>query len=186
MKDGLIFETDKYHNAAFVGKDKEGKTRLVTLRSIYQDFRNTVAGSDRHFPFRLVAQHGNKVVHVFEAPIDALSYASLHAMNGVDWMEQNYLALCGVFQPRSDDLSQTTIPIAIEQYLKDYPETSCLCVHFDNDPAGELAAKALEATLGQRGRVIIQPPPKGYKDCNEYLVKAVREPARKQSRETAL
>lgn len=184
MKEGLIYETENYHNVAFVGKDPSGTTKLVTLRSLTGDFRNTTAGSDRHFPFRLVAKQQQKVVHLFEAPIDALSYATLHKINGIDWQDQNYLALCGVGGARTDDLSKSKVPVAVEQWLKDFPETSCICMHFDNDAAGLQAAKALEAALGSRGRIINQPPPDGYKDCNDFL-KAVRHREREKQMQIA-
>ena len=45
-------------------------------------------------------------------------------------------------------------------------------LHLDNDEAGINAAKAIQIVLKDR-RVEIQPPPKGFKDVNEYLVSMV-------------
>lgn len=187
----LWYETEKYHNVAFVGYDKDKNIKLVTLRSIDGDFKNTTSGSDRHFPFRLVAEENgkkNSVVHLFEAPIDALSYATLMKQMGYDYREHNYLALCGVYQPK-ENIEESAVPIGLTQYLKDYPYTKTVCLHLDNDAPGKKAAKALQLVVGKLGlEVINQPPPEGYKDCNDFLLKgsayaAVKDKARDNEKE---
>ena len=170
----LWYETEKYHNVAFVGYDKDKNVKLVTLRSIDGDFKNTTSGSDRHYPFRLVAEDSgkrNSVVHLFESPIDALSYATLMIQMGMNYKEHNYLALCGIYKPK-ENIEESAGPIGLTQYLKDYPYTKTVCLHLDNDVPGKKAAKALQIVVGKLGlEVINQPPPEGYKDCNDFLLK---------------
>ena len=169
---GLWYETDKYHSVAFVGKDIDDNKKLVTIRGIGSDFRNTTTGSDRRYPVRYVSDKvRNNVVHIFEAPIDMFSYMTLMKQMGTDYQQHNFLALCGIYQPK-EKIEDSAVPIGLTQYLKDYPFTKTVCLHFDNDKAGIKAAEALQIVVGKLGlNVINQPPPPGYKDCNDFLLK---------------
>ena len=173
---GLWYETKDYHNVAFVGIDKGYTVKLVTVRGTSGSFKNTVAGSDRHFPVRLVPEMSgqynmrNNVVHLFEAPIDMLSYMTLMKQKGIDYKQHNFIALCGIYKPK-EKIEESSIPIGISQYLEDRPYTKTVCLHLDNDIAGRKAAEALKVVLGNEGlNVIDQPPPKGFKDCNDFLM----------------
>lgn len=164
-----LYQTEAHNNIAFVGRNKEGEIKLVTLRGTKGDFKNTVAGSDRRYPYMLKAQGINTAVHLFEAPIDALSYATLMKKRGIDYTKHNLLAMCGVAVAKENS-EDAKLPIPVEQYLKDYPYTDTVCLHLDNDTAGRNASEVLTTLLGRRGiRVYDQPPPEGYKDCNDYL-----------------
>ncbi len=172
---GYWYETRKYHNVAFVGFDKQDNIKLVTLRGLDNStFKNTTSGSDRRYPFRLEAgKNGirNNVVHLFESPIDALSYATLMIQMGEDYKKHNFLPLCGIYQPK-EIIEESAVPIAFVQWMKDYPYTKTVCLHLDNDVPGIKAAKALECVIKKLGiNVINQPPPPEYKDCNDFLLK---------------
>lgn len=168
-----IYETKKHHNVAFVGL-LNGAEKLVTLRSIEGDFKNTTSGSDRKYPFRVNASDigiRNNVVHLFEAPIDLLSYATIMKEMGVDFKKQNMIALCGIYKPK-EKIEESTLPIALTEHLNNYPYTKQICLHLDNDKAGKLSAKAIQIVLENKGyKVTNQPPPLGFKDCNDYLIK---------------
>ena len=173
LNKGLIYQTDtEYANVAFVGKDPEGNVRCVASRGTVGHYKNTSSGSDRHYPFRLVSDSNKSVLHVFESPIDLLSYASLMLQLGIDYRQHNMLALCGIYQPKEGDYAGSAVPIAIDTYIKERPGTAIVCLHLDNDRAGREAAKALGIVLANKKglKVIDQPPPDGYKDCNDYLV----------------
>ena len=169
---GVWYETDKYHSVAFCGKDMDDNIRLVTLRGTNNNFKNTTTGSDRHYPVRIVSDKvRNNVVHLFEAPIDMFSYMTLMKHMGTNYKEHNFLALCGIYQPK-ENIEESAVPIGLTQYLKDYPFTKTVCLHLDNDKAGIKAAEALQVVVGKLGlRVINQPPPPGYKDCNDFLLR---------------
>ena len=43
--------------------------------------------------------------------------------------------------------TEVKIPVALEQYLKDFPEINKIVLHLDNDKAGRLAAKNIQNKL---------------------------------------
>lgn len=167
-----LYQTKEHNNVAFVGRDKDGNIKLVTLRGTWGNFKNTAEGSDRRYPYMLKAEGvRNNVVHLFEAPIDALSYATLMKQMGMDYTQHNLVAMCGVAVPKGKNIEESKVPTGVEQYLTDYPYTKTVCLHLDNDDAGRLASQALQIVLGKKGlKVIDQPPPEGYKDCNDFLL----------------
>ena len=98
------------------------------------------------------------------------SYISLMYEMGQDWKKHNFLALCGIYQPK-EKLEESAVPVGLKQYLADRPYTKTVCLHLDNDGPGKKAARALEVVLGNLGlKVINQPPPEGFKDCNDFLL----------------
>lgn len=77
IAEGIIFESRQYHNAVFVGKDESGKPKYAALRStLGSSFRQDASGSDKRYSFRLLAREPTNTVHLFEAAIDLLSYAT--------------------------------------------------------------------------------------------------------------
>ena len=75
IAEGIIFEGRKYHNAVFVGKDKNGTPKYAALRStLGSSFKGDASGSDKRYSFRLLAREPTDKVHLFEAAIDLLSY----------------------------------------------------------------------------------------------------------------
>lgn len=77
IRAGIFFESRKYHNCVFVGRDKAGKARFACLRGTMGDFKGDVPGSDKRFNFCFPAGGPSRTVAVFESPIDALSLATL-------------------------------------------------------------------------------------------------------------
>ena len=91
---GLVYEDQKYHNAVFVGKDKDGTPRHAHKRSTNsrgRSFRMTVEGSDFRYAFNWPGSSGHLLV--FEAPIDMLSLIS--RFHDCNWTRYSYVALCG-------------------------------------------------------------------------------------------
>ena len=91
---GLVYEDQKYHNAVFVGMDKDGTPRHAHKRSTNsqgKSFRMTVEGSDFRYAFNWPGTSGHLLV--FEAPIDMLSFIS--KFHDSDWARHSYVALCG-------------------------------------------------------------------------------------------
>ena len=103
-----------------------------------------------------------RTVHVFEAAIDLLSYATLEKQFGEKWLKRSFLSLAGIGSGKS-------IPKALEQFLKDYPEISYINLHLDNDEPGRIAAKNIKEALGSRYKFRDNPPPFG-KDFNDFLL----------------
>lgn len=169
-----IYLTKQYKNIAFVGTDEKGEIKLVALRGTKGNFKNTTAGSDRKYPFQVRSEDfgvKNNVVHLFEAPIDLLSYATLMKQMGIDFKTQNMIALCGIYMP-AKDMGNSKIPVGLMQHFKEVPYTKTVCLHLDSDGPGVLAARALQMVLEKEGyKVLNQPPPQGFKDCNEFLLR---------------
>ena len=75
----------------FVGKDNAGKAKFACMRSITGNLRKDVYGSDKEFSFCYPPRNpGSRLVAVFEAPIDALSHATLQELEGWKWMATAY------------------------------------------------------------------------------------------------
>ena len=78
----LLFESADYHNAMFVGYDKDGKARYGALRSTVSSYKGELTGSDKHFSFFLEGKPNAEHIHVFESAIDLLSFATLTLLAG--------------------------------------------------------------------------------------------------------
>lgn len=167
VETGLVYESMNYHNAVFVGRDKEGKSRYAALRGIGTDFIGDANGSDKNYSFSIPAEEKSTKVHLFESAIDLLSYATLQRLEGRDWRAEHHLSLAGVYQP-AQEIERSKVPAALTRFLKDYPEIEEVELHFDNDRAGRQAAKAIQAVLPERYQTRDSPPLKG-KDYNDYL-----------------
>ena len=166
MESGQIYESARYHNAVFVGQDREGRPRYAALRGIGTDFIGDASGSDKNYSFSIPAEGESGTVHLFESAIDLLSYATLRKMDGQGWREEHLLSLAGVYQP-AKEIEKSKVPAALTRFLKEYPATRNIDLCLDNDRAGRLASKALQAVLSKRYQVTDKPPPSGkdYNDC---------------------
>lgn len=164
----LLFETRKYHNAVFVGYDPDRKPRYAALRGTYGDFKGEVSGSDKHYSFSLPGRAGGETVHLFEAAIDALSYATLLKMTGRSWRKDTLLSLAGVYKAQKEYV----VPMALDRFLRDHAEVKTLLLHLDNDEVGRGAAEGIIKGLGDKYRIIDNPAPSG-KDVNDYLMERI-------------
>ena len=93
-----------------------------------------------------------------------MSYATLALLAGQDWRKGHLLSLAGVFKTKRKNV----VPVALAQYLQDYPQIKMLHLHLDNDEVGRGAAQGILGGLGDSYVVLDQPPPVG-KDVNELL-----------------
>lgn len=162
---------DKRHNCVFVGFDHMGRSRFGFLRS--SDFKSTFMreadGSDKRYSFSLPPPENISKLHIFESAIDLLSYVTLKKMHTDKWEKAHYLALSGVYQPKKE-LNDSLLPLALGQYLNEYPEIEQIDLRLDHDRAGELAAQAI-CHLLQHSRDVRYLPPTCGKDYNEMLMK---------------
>ena len=169
IADGTIYESADYHNAVFVGKDKNGTPKYAALRStLGSTFKQDASGSDKRYSFRLLAKEPINTVHLFEAAIDLLSYATYLKCEGKDYRTQNLLSLSGVYQPKKE-LSESKVPIALSTYLKENPQIKTVVLHLDNDKTGRLCTAALTELLKKDYEIVDSPPPVG-KDVNDFLM----------------
>ena len=160
-----IFYESRYKGEAvcvFVGKDDEKKARFACMRSIMGKLKKYVYGSDKRYSFCYPPEHpGSRQVAVFEAPIDALSHATLQEVEGWKW-DGYRLSLGG------------TSGVALFSFLERHPEILRVTLYMDNDLAGLVNARKIRSALHKDPmfkhiRVGINPPRTG-KDYNEKLL----------------
>jgi len=153
---GLIYEDAHYHNAVFVGTDKDGHPRHAHKKSTSlsdSSFRANQAGSEAAFSFHHVGI--SDTVYAFEAPIDMLSFISIYPEG---WQEDSYVALCSVAEH------------ALLRLLEDNQNIRKIVLCLDNDQAGRQAMDRIAATLAERGYDDVSVLLSQYKDFNEDLV----------------
>ncbi|TEB17088.1 hypothetical protein Psfp_00822 [Pelotomaculum sp. FP] len=168
IQTGRLYESRYRHNAVFVGFDRQGLPRYGALRGTSgRRFMGDTDGSDKHFSFSVPARDKSTKLHLFESAIDLLSYGTLELLSGKDWRRENCLSLAGIYRPKKN-IEESTPPVALMQYLKDYPQITEIALHLDNDTPGRLAAESIKAFLPSTYAITDEPPQRG-KDYNDYL-----------------
>lgn len=176
---GLLYEDSKYHNAVFLGFDGDKPAYAFCRGTGEKKVMIEARGSNKEHSFRLMAEEKNTQVHIFEAAIDALSYASLLEMHGIDFRTKNLLSLGGIAGGKTEKEGEIKPPPALFNYLLENPYTEAVVLHLDNDEPGRTAAAKIAKLLESIVAVKDSPPPEG-KDCNDYL-KMARENSRKNA-----
>lgn len=149
----MIYESADYHNAVFVGYDSNGKPRHAHRRGTVTSnpYKENVAGSQPEYSFHFNGT--SEKLFLFEAPIDMLSFISMHKDN---WKSDSYVASCSV----SDRV--------LFQCLNDNPNIKNVFLCFDNDEAGQTANKRIADKLNKlniQNEILIPT----HKDWNEDL-----------------
>ena len=85
-------------------------------------------------------------MHLFEAAIDLLSYATYLKCEGKDYKSENLLSLSGVYQPKKE-MKDSKIPIALTTFLSANPQIKTIVLHLDNDKVGRLCTATLKELL---------------------------------------
>ncbi|MBD9254403.1 MAG: DUF3991 domain-containing protein [Ruthenibacterium lactatiformans] len=166
----------------FVGKDDTGTPRFACMRGINSDLRKDAYGSDKEYSFCLPPRKlDSRHVAVFEAPIDALSHATMQEMDGWKWNGYR-LSLGG------------TSHVALFAFLERRPEIRHVNLYMDSDYAGLKNACKIKDMLRadprfKHIRVGIHPPRQG-KDYNELLQIKLQErqktPTRRLEQQAAI
>lgn len=136
VKKNMIYESADYHNVVFVGYDMEGNPRHAHKRASNSNstYRGNVEACSPEYSFHW---HGtSRCLFLFEAPIDMLSFISLHKEG---WQKHSYAACCGV----SD--------IVLFQMLKDNPNLDFVYLCLDNDEKGLQAIERMTQKLNDEG-----------------------------------
>ena len=146
VQQGRLYESVKIldsgkelHNACFVSYDPDGKPCGAFQRSLYdggKPFKRDVVGSNKDYGWQLKGQVEGGVI-VFEASIDAASYATFCVQDGDQYPD--LLALGGLNAK------------PIEAYLDAHPETKSVLLALDTDEAGRTATKRFTQLLQARG-----------------------------------
>lgn len=152
---GLIYESAKHHNAVFVGRSEQGKVRHLHARGTLtgSHFRQTLPGSEKTYSFHWLGVSGK--LYAFEAPVDMLSYISLHPEG---WQKHSYVALCGV----------SAAPI--HHLLETQPQLEEVTLCLDSDEAGQAAARRIAGELLREWNVTVSAEFPTLKDWNDELL----------------
>ena len=154
---GLLYEDAEHHNCVFVGRDESGQAKYAGLRGTYDldgpGFKGDAPGSDKNTGFSLPHDPRSDLVLVFEAPIDLMSYLTLHRNT------PNALALCGLYDG------------ALQAYLADHPQIKRIELCLDADGPGREAARQFQDKYTAMGYAVTVEEPRSGKDWNEYLQK---------------
>lgn len=163
----MIYESAKYHNAVFVGYDKDGIPRHANMRGTGQGstFKGNAPNAKPEYSFHWMGKSGK--IYLFEAPIDMLSFLSMHRSG---WREHSYAAACCV----SDRV--------LFQCMKDQPVIRKVYLCLDNDAPGQEASSRIREKLLEQG---IQPEilVPDHKDWNEDLLCSFRQKEIDQNQE---
>lgn len=155
----MIYESENYHNAVFVGYDKDGTPRHANMRGtgVESAYKGNAPNSRPEYSFHWHGTSG--YLYLFEAPIDMLSFLSMHKQN---WREHSYAAACCV----SDRV--------LFQMIADNPNIQKVCLCLDNDAAGQKAGRRMADKLLSQGiqNEILVPI---HKDWNEDLLNSLAE-----------
>jgi len=174
----LIYQEDFTNNVVFLGYDNNKNIKFACIRSTNEErIMRDAKGSSKEYSFRILSNKSQRI-HLFESAIDLLSYATLLKQKGVNWLENNLISLSGVYQTKPN-ISESKIPITIENFLNENANINEIILHFDNDKAGRNATNAFLFLLGEKYKVIDSPAPIG-KDINDYLCFSLGLKNRKQ------
>lgn len=155
----MLYESAEKHNAVFVAYDKNGYARHGFIRGTITgiQYRGDASGSDKEYGFAVEGKSDSLVV--FEAPIDLLSYMSIHRQ-----CEEHLLALGGL----SDG--------PLLKYMEEHPCIRSVSFLLDNDEYGMAATSRFRDILERRGMVVFENnladeiKSAGVKDVNAYLL----------------
>ena len=165
IRQNLLYESVKrlpngteIHNACFVSRDERGNAVGAFQRSLRDSgnvFKLEVTGSDKSHGWLMQGKAGT--VHVFEAAIDAASYAAFCYQSG---REHGDLLALGGLDGRP-----------LEHYLASHPETKHIRFCLDMDKAGRDATMRFWQQWGQKGYEIKDESQLNlkHKDWNEEL-----------------
>lgn len=164
---------EKHRACVFVGRDKTGKAQYAAMRGVTEPIKRDATSSKKEYGFAITGT--GAALYACEAPIDALSRATLDKLDGKDWRARHYLSLGG------------TAPLALVQYLTDHPGIKTVYLCQDNDRAGIISMIKAQKAIRENGldvTVRIEPPPistgKDYNDKLKAVRAAMREPEREQ------
>ena len=162
-KEKLIYESkepsaDKskeYHNAVFVGYDENGIPRHAHKRGLYTEgkgYKGNIDSSNPCYSFHYIGNSDR--IYVFEAPIDLLSFITLH--KNLDWKKHSYIALCGLSEQ------------SLLKTLESNPELLHVVLCLDHDSAGIEASEKIIDLLSEKD-ISCRQLQSVYKDWNEDL-----------------
>lgn len=178
ISQGNLYESREYHNAVFIGRDKEGIPRYAFQRGIYSyngsSFKRDVYGSNKAYGFFIRPLFEAKRVAVYEAAIETMAHMTLEQGKN----DKYRLSLGGIAAPAGKE-KRWSKPVALEQFLKDHPWIEELEICVNNDAPGRGACKKISEYYKDRYRIIENLPKREGADYAD-LAKARRKKSRER------
>ena len=166
IRRGVLYESALHHNAVFLGKDANDKTRFAALRGTRGNFKCDAEGSNKKYGFVVPPQNldaysnqANQAVMLFESPIDALSHQTLCNRGELPDFDGWRLSLGGT----------STLPVI--GFLEQHPNINHCIIATDNDEAGNAFADKMVNKLNMTTERV---HPLQGKDWNEALLQTLR------------
>lgn len=172
IQEKKLYEDTK-GNVVFIGSDEQNEPKYACLRGTYTNnpFRMECTGSDTQYGFHMTYADNGRLF-IFEAPIDALSHATLENLITGDktaWRKDNRLSLGGVSS------------VALDKYLELHPLIKELIFCLDSDAAGRDAAVDMARRYADKGYITRLELPT-HKDYNEDLLAYIAKYNEKRSK----
>jgi hypothetical protein len=156
IQNGSLYESAKYHNCVFLGRDDTGKARFAALRGTMSGFKCDAEGSEKRFGFVLPPSNPDSdTVAIFEAPIDCLSHKTMACQGFIEPFDGWRLSLGG------------TALAALSNFLERHTSVRHCLICTDNDEAGDLAAARIAELPGITSERCV---PVGGNDWNDGLL----------------
>ena len=175
---GVLYQSALHHNAVFLGKDENGKTRFAAMRGTKGDFKCDAEGSDKKYGFVIPPKNcgindalenqlngvnlQSQTVMIFESPIDCLSHQTLCKHGDIPDFDGWRLSLGG------------TSGIALMSFLERYPNINHCIIATDNDETGNTFAERLANKLTIPTERVHPTQGKDWNDAVLLALKAMR------------
>lgn len=168
IENKLLYQEEKTNNVVFIGYNNDNIPSYAFCRATNQErFMREATGSNKRYSFKIKADKGSNIVHLFESSIDLLSYATLLHLENRNWRAENLLSLGGIYSSKYD-VEKTKIPISLTEFLEKNPNVNEIYLHLDRDLAGRNASSFFQQVLSKKYKIFDNTIPFG-KDVNEYL-----------------
>ena len=161
---GILYESEKSHRCVFVGKDGD-TPKFACERGTIDDLKKDISGSKKKYGFILPPKNSmnNKVLAIFESPVDCLAHFSIHEVGQTKW-DGFRLSLGGVSS------------LALMNFLENNPGITNiqLCLDFDNagrDAVKRIITELLNDKRFSKVKITVTPPPigKDYADTAKAI-----------------
>ena len=167
----MLYESAKYHNVCFLGRDYDGNIKYGFNRSTGETkFAGDMAGSQKKIGIYI--DNGSKSLVIGEAIIDLMSVMTITKMNGGDYKSHNYLSFQG----------QNLGSVVYHMSRPENSHITQIVTSMDNDPAGNRYREKIREVLadtGYEGKIYDRTPQS--KDYNDDLLERLNINKKKET-----
>jgi hypothetical protein len=160
IKRRLLYE-DNHGNCVFVGYDRKNVVKYVTLEAAVSGKKHALAGdapdNKKLYGWSVTPDRARALLHVFQNPVDALSFMTLEKMAGNDWRCAHYLALGSL------------APGPIIHFLRMFREIEVVEFSLDDSPAAHRFIREFTGQFADSG-VTWKPRIPGAGNWNKQLL----------------